>query len=84
MKKQHVTSISMAPPPVGHFSPLMKIFNLLSLVLGHNFDMKVIKASAGLEFEDRRDTSLRIVAFTLLCGSYPVAMVVWIMISGYR
>ena len=84
MKQRQQTSKTWASPQVHHLSPLMMIFNLLSIFLGHNFDMNVLEASAGLVFKDRRDTRLRIVAFALLSGSYPVAMVVVIIVSGFR
>ena len=84
LKSRQSAGMAMASPPIHHLSPLMKIFNLLSIFLGHNFDMNLLEASAGHDFEDRSDSFLRILVFALISGSYPIAMIVVIIVSGDR
>ena len=84
LKSRQSAGMAMASPPAHHLSPLMKIFNLLSIFLGHNFDMNLLEASAGHNFEDRSDSFLRILVFALISGSYPIAMIAVIIVSGNR
>jgi len=72
----------MLSPRFSHMTPLLGVLKLLSLFLGHNFDMKVLKDSSGIDFEKSKRTRMRTMLFALVVGSYPMIISLDVVVNG--
>jgi hypothetical protein len=65
-----------------HLYPLLKIIGVLYMFLGHNFDVKKLNETGGLEFSNVKRTKLRMVLTVLVMFSFPFVLFFFIVLKG--